>query len=158
MTFIDRTALVGGLLALLLPFAAAYAQPGDLLKGTDSNTLPGGNALGSVGNPMPGQAPSTGNINNIAGVLEYCLQNEYLSGDDAASIEDSLKAKLSGTPPSTNAPDPDSPYLDGAYADGVKGILHGKDGKPINLAGKGLKAAATRQVCDTVLSTAKSML
>ncbi|MCI2810633.1 DUF2501 domain-containing protein [Eoetvoesiella caeni] len=107
---------------------------------------------------MPGKAPSTTNINNIAGVLEYCVQNKYLSGDEAESIEGSLKGKLSGMPPSSNTPYSESAYIDGAYADGVKGILHGKDGKPVNLAGKGLKAAATKQICDTVLSTAKSML
>ncbi|CAM5535844.1 DUF2501 domain-containing protein [Eoetvoesiella caeni] len=158
MTFIDRKTVIGGLLALLLPFAATHAQSGDLLKSTDSHTLPGGSALGGIGNPMPGKAPSTTNINNIAGVLEYCVQNKYLSGDEAESIEGSLKGKLSGMPPSSNTPYSESAYIDGAYADGVKGILHGKDGKPVNLAGKGLKAAATKQICDTVLSTAKSML
>lgn len=158
MIFIDRKTAVSGLIAILLPFAAAHAQLGDLLKSAETTTRDGNDALGDIGKLLPGQAPSTSNINNITGVLEYCIRNNYISDDGAASVESSLKDKLSDMPPSSSSPYDESAYIDGAYADGVKGILRGKDGKPVSLAGKGLKAAATKQICDTVLSTAKSML
>lgn len=149
MNFFDRKAAIGGLIALFLPFAACQAQLGDLLKQTPSdNTFGAPTPLGGVGNVGPGPIPSTTNITNAAGVLEYCIQNNYLGDNNAISIGNSLKDKVSRMPPSSN----------NNYTDGLKGILHGQDGKLVNLGGSGLKAAATQQICDTVLATAKSML
>lgn len=149
MNFIDRNIAIGGLLAILLPFAAAHAQLGDLLKSAETNTNSSSSALGGLGNLIPGQAPSTTNINNVTGILQYCIQNNYLGGNSAASIENSLKDKISNKSSSTNS----------SYTDGLKGILHSNDGKQVDLGGSsGLKAAATKQICDTVLSTAKSMM
>ncbi|MBL4951981.1 DUF2501 domain-containing protein, partial [Neobacillus sp. YIM B02564] len=47
---------------------------------------------------------------------------------------------------------------DSGYADGEKGILNSSNGKQLDLSGGGLKDKITKQVCDTILSQAKSML
>ena len=146
MNHIHRAAILGGLLAIALPFCAAQAQlGGDLLKNSTSSA---GSLLGGgAGGLLSGSAGSS-NISNVAGVLEYCLKNKYLSGNSAQSIQDSLMNKTTDKPSTTSS----------SYTDGIKGILHGDDGKQVNLGGSGLKAAATEQICNTVLSSAKSML
>ena len=45
-----------------------------------------------------------------------------------------------------------------ALRDAPSGILTAGNGSQLNLSGGGLKAAATREVCDKVLSQGKSML
>lgn len=150
MIHIHRTASLCRLaLLLLLPLAAllplgAHAQlSGDLLKGAS-----GVGGLGNVGSLLQGPTGGTTNINNIAGVLQFCIKRKYLGGGSTSSVESSLMGKLPDKSPTTNS----------SYTDGLKGILHSDSGSDINLDRSGLGAAATRQICDTVLSTAKSML
>jgi len=147
MNHTHRIAVLGGLLAIALPFCAAQAQlSGDLLKNgaNSAGSLLGGGA----GGLLSGSGAGSSNISNIAGVLEYCLKNKYLSGNSAQSIQDSLMNKPTDKPSTTSS----------SYTDGLKGILHGDNGKETTLGGSGLKAAATEQICNTVLSSAKSML
>ncbi len=147
MNHTHRAAVLGGLLAIALPFCAAQAQlSGDLLKSgaNGASSLLGGGA----GGLLSGSGAGSSNISNIAGVLQYCLKNKYLSGNSAQSIQDSLMNKTTNKPSTTSS----------SYTDGIKGILHSDDGKQMNLGGSGLKAAATEQICNTVLSSAKSML
>ena len=144
-----RSMAMGILLATLLPVGAAHAQLGDLLKKGMSEGQSGGlGNLGGAGSMLSGQSLGAGNINNIAGVLEYCIKNNYLSGNGVSSVKDSLMGKLGGGSASSNS----------GFSDGARGILHSGDGKSLDLRGSGLKAAATKHVCDTVLSSAKSML
>jgi hypothetical protein len=86
---------------------------------------------------------------NVAGVLEFCIKNNYLGGDAAPSIKNVLTGKLPG-----NAPAKDDGYLAGA-----KEPLQGSDGKQVELdSGNSLKEKVIRQVCGQVLSQAKSLL
>ncbi len=146
---IYRGAAMSILIAALLPMGAAHAQFGDLLKKGGADTATGGlGSLGGIGGLLSGQSVSSASTGNIAGVLQFCLKNNYLSGNSAASVKDSLLSKLSGGSNSS----------DSGYASGAKGILESGDGKQVDLSGGGLKDQVTKQVCDKILATGKSLL
>lgn len=138
------------LITILLPLSAAHAQFGDLLKQEQNKEWSG--ALGKLGIPgaAPAQSMISGSSGNVAGLLEFCIKNNYLSGASAASVKDSLMSKLSGgaAPPSS----------DSGYTSGARGILSGSNGSRLDLSGGGLKEKITKQVCDKVLSQGRSML
>lgn len=136
------TGATGVLIAGLLCFSTAHAQLGDLIKqGTGSG------GMGGIGNGLPLQSLTSSNTGNVAGVLEFCVKNNYLGGG-ASSVKDSLMSKLSGGSSST----------DSGYTEGSKGILQGGDGKQLDLSGAGLKQQIAKQVCDKILAQGKSML
>ncbi|WP_343547620.1 DUF2501 domain-containing protein [Ralstonia sp.] len=147
---LTRTAATATLLiAALLP-AAAHAQLGELLKGaTQGNGQGATGSLGSIGSlgGMPSLgALTSGSTGNVAGVLEFCMKNNYLGGaTDAASVKDKLLGKLGGAPASNPG-----------YTDGTKGILTGSDGNTFDLSA--LKSQITRQACDKILAQGKSLL
>lgn len=149
----SRTAATATLLiAALLP-AAANAQLGDLIKGaTQGNNQGSSGGLGSLGSlGGSGGLPSLGSLSsgstgNIAGVLEFCMKNNYLGGaTDAASVKDKLLGKLGGAPAS-----------DPGYTEGTKGILTGSNGNQFDLSS--IKSQITKQACDKILSQGKSLL
>src|ERR1700743_2959598 len=81
----------------------------------------GARALGGVGSKagggmLPGGGTS-GSMGNVAGILQYCVKNNYLGGDSGAS---GIAGKLLGK---TQGGDSDPGYLSGA-----KGILQGQNG------------------------------
>ncbi|WP_028225266.1 DUF2501 domain-containing protein [Paraburkholderia ferrariae] len=139
-------------IALVLPWSTAYAQLGNLLnQGGSSGSGSAGNALGGLGGlggAVPGASLSSNSLGNVTGLLQYCIKNNYLSGSSAGSVKDSLLSKLPGGENTT----------DSGYTQGSNGILTASNGSQVDLSGGGLKEAATRQVCDKILSQAKSML
>jgi len=145
-----RTAATATLLIAVLFPAAAHAQIGDLIKGaTQGNSQGATGGLGSIGGlggvPSLGSFTS-GSTGNVAGVLEFCIKNNYLGGaTDAASVKDKLLGKLGGAPASTPG-----------YTDGTKGILTNSDGNKFDLSS--IKSQITRQACDKILSQGKSLL
>lgn len=145
-TFTYRAAATALFIAALLPIEAAHAQLGDLLKKGTENGSSGG--MGSLGSMLSGQSIAPGSTGNVAGVLEFCIKNNYLSGNSASSVKDSLLSKLGGN----------SPTSDSGYTSGVKGLFKGGDGKQIDLSGGGLKEQVTKQVCDKILASGKSLL
>jgi hypothetical protein len=122
--------------------ATAFAGGlGDLAGGTDLSSL------------------ASGNAGNAAGVIEYCVKNNYLGGDAASSMKDKLmgKAGLGGE------------NKDPGFADGANGMVQASDGKSIDLtklgggaggmAGVGdMKSKLTKKACGAVLDNAKSLL
>lgn len=146
---IHRAAVAGLLLATLLPMASVHAQLGDLLnKARSSGSDSGSGKLGDLGGALSGQSLTAGSTGNVAGILEFCIKNNYLSGNAASSVKNALMGKLPGG----------SAKSDSGYGDGAKGILNSASGKKMDLSGGGLKAEVTRQVCDKVLGQAKSLL
>jgi Protein of unknown function (DUF2501) len=141
-----KTVLAG--IALTLAVAAPVASAGQLDK------LMGGSSTSSL---------TSGSMGNAAGILQYCVTNNYLGGNSGASgVKDQLLGKLGGTSSSTTAPTQDPGYLDGA-----KGLLKSKDGKTLDLGGASgsdsspmgdMKAKMTKKACDVVLKQGKSML
>lgn len=90
---------------------------------------------------MPAMGGNT--VGNAAGVLQYCVKNNYLGGD-AASIKDKLLAKVTGQPQQQTS-----------FANGAKGLLQG-DGKSIDL--KSVSGKVKTKACDYVLKNAKSLI
>ncbi|MDM0114673.1 DUF2501 domain-containing protein [Variovorax sp. J22R133] len=136
-----RAGIVFSLLAGLS--AVAGAQSLDSLKGMAGGLTGGGGGAGMG-------SLSSGSMGNAAGVLEFCMKNNFLGGGDASSIKDGLMSKIPGGQP---AKDP-------GYTDGAKGLLTSSDGSKMDLSSgmTGLKKEATKQACDMVLKQAKSML
>lgn len=137
-------------IGLVLPLSAAHAQLGNLLnQGTTGGSA--GNALGNLGNlgsSLSGASVTSSSVGNVTGLLQYCIKNNYLNADAAGSVKDSLLSKLPGGANTT----------DTGYQQGSSGILTAGNGSKLDLSGSGLKQAATRQVCDKILTQAKSML
>jgi hypothetical protein len=150
------------LLAAALPMATAHAQLEGLMgKGGSKGELKG------LAGGLSGKSLTSGSMGNVAGLLQYCVTNNYLGGADANSVKEKLTGKLPGGTAST----------DPGYNDGLKGLLHSQDGKQVDLSGgaigasgaagnvgssgggaSGMQAEVTKKVCDTVMSQAKSML
>jgi hypothetical protein len=151
------------LLAVALQPASSHAQLGSLLKkgghGAETKSMAG----------MAGMSMTSGSIGNVAGLLKYCIGNEYLSGSNASAVQSMLMGKL---PASVQTKDP-------AYTDGEKGVLHATDGSTLNLNGGGsgssgasgaagaigaagvsgdVQSELTKTACETVLAQAKSFL
>ncbi|MDM0058774.1 DUF2501 domain-containing protein [Variovorax fucosicus] len=91
---------------------------------------------------MPAVGAST--IGNAAGVLQYCVKNNYL-GSDAASVKDKLLSKITG-----------QKQQQAGYANGAKGLLQGGDGKSLNL--KAVSGKLKTKACDYVLKNASSLV
>ncbi|NYH15821.1 DUF2501 domain-containing protein [Paraburkholderia bryophila] len=145
-----RAATAGILFAALLPLSAANAQLGNLLQQGNSGGSSGGGlgSLGGLGGALSGQSVTSGSTGNVAGVLQFCIKNNYLSGDGASSVKDSLMSKLPGG----------SSTSDSGYTQGAKGILSSGSGQQVDLSGGGLKEQVTKQVCDKILAQGKSLL
>jgi len=90
----------------------------------------------------------SGSAGNAAGVVEYCMKNNFL-GSDAGGIKDQLLGKVSGGGEKEKTD----------YADGAKGLLKTGDGKSVDLVqNANLKESATKKACKSVLDHAKSFL
>jgi hypothetical protein len=133
----------GLLLAVTLPVANAVAQLDHMLgKGSHGLDLKG--MAGMASSPL-----ASGSMGNVAGLLQYCIGNNYVSEEGATTVKDQLMGKL---PEGEQTKDP-------GYHDGVKGLLHGNNGNLMDLSkGGGLTADVTKKACDTVLAQAKSFL
>jgi len=135
--------------------AGAHAQLLDTVKGqlggggAEQGGAAAGAAQGLGGAGLPLSSLSAGSAGNAAGVLEFCIKNNYLSGGDAQSVKDQLMGKVGGSGQAESDP---------GYTAGAEGILKGGDGKSVDLSGGGLKEEITRKACDQVLEQGKSFL
>ncbi|WP_434113418.1 DUF2501 domain-containing protein [Paraburkholderia caffeinilytica] len=140
------------LIGLWIPFSAAHAQFGNLLsQGSNSPTTGLGNlagaGMGSLGNALSGSPVTPGNSSNTAGVLQFCIRNNYLGGSSASSVRDSLMSRLPGGVSKS----------DSSYNDGANGVVDTGDGQKLRLGGGGVRQQLTRRVCDRILGYARSM-
>ncbi len=154
--FIRRSTValaIGGAGAALLPAAAqaqllnqlenavGAGQAGGAAQGMGA--AQGGGALGGLGAALP--SVDKASPTNLAGLIQYCIQNNYLGGG-AASVKDSLLGKAPGA------------ASDSQFKAGSNGLLQTGQGQNFGLGGGGLKAQITQKVCDLVLQHAKSLL
>ncbi len=130
--------------------APAQAQLLNTLKnaagsaGTGSNSGMSG-AMGSLGGlALP--SISGASTNNIAGMLEFCVQNKIAGSSDASSVQTSLVNKLGGAK---------KEQASSAYASGSKGVLE-SGGKSVDISG--LDSQIKSKICDQVLQHAKSLI
>lgn len=153
--------------AVFLPTQAHAANFLDNLKGQAQQQLNGGQpagansaatsggsvanstsalsgALGGMGLP----AMSSSTSSNAAGVLTYCVKNNYLSASNAQSVKDKLLGKV-GLGNS-------AAQQDSGYREGAAGLLQGSNGTSLNL--DNVKGNVKRKACDYVLQHAKSFI
>ncbi|MEJ8849994.1 DUF2501 domain-containing protein [Variovorax rhizosphaerae] len=122
------------LIASLTLTVAGAASAADLL----------GTLKSQAGNfSMPEMGSST--MGNAAGVLQYCVKNNYLAGGDANAVKDKLLGAVTGQQPQQEG-----------YATGAKGLLQGTDGQSFDL--KNVSGKLKTKACDYVLKNAKSLV
>jgi hypothetical protein len=132
--------------ALFAITAAHAAGPFDQLKNAASSQLGGSGGAASMLSGLGLPSIGSGTASNAAGVLQYCIQNNYLAGG-AAGVKDAVLGKLGlGGKESQDA----------GYQSGIGGILTGTDGASFDL-GK-IKSDLKEKACDYVLNNAKSLL
>ncbi len=121
--------------------------------------------LGKLGGLLGGGGSmSSGSMSNVAGLLQYCVKNNYLGGDSGATgIKDQLLGKLGAGGASASGGDASSsgsgdvlgslmggkkkksassssggdPTRDPGYLSGASGILQGNNGKSLDLSSVG---------------------
>lgn len=121
----------------------------------------GAQDLGKLGGMLPGGGSmSSGSMGNVAGLLQYCVKNNYLGGDSGASgIQNQLMGKLGagGSNSSSNSSGSSTSDMlgqltgkkksssssssastgsatnDPGYLSGAKGILEGSNGQSLDL-------------------------
>ncbi|MDC6131962.1 hypothetical protein PPH41_29630 [Burkholderia gladioli] len=92
-----RAVAAGILIGLSLTATGADAQLGDMLKqaGGSATQNSGGLAgnLGGLGGALGGGGSSLmpSSLGNVAGVLQFCIQNQYLGSGGASSVKDQLQ-------------------------------------------------------------------
>lgn len=130
-------------IALALLAAGTSAEANDLLDQLKEKAGAAASSQGSsLGFKMPAIGSST--IGSAAGVLQYCVKNNYLGGD-AASVKDKLLAKITG-----------QKQQEKNFESGAKGLLKGGDGKTLNM--KILSSKVKEKACDYVLKNATSLI
>ncbi|ALM86324.1 DUF2501 domain-containing protein [Bordetella sp. N] len=124
-----------------------------VLGGSGHNASSGsssGGAAAALGDLASGNLKS-GSLGNATGVLQYCIKNNYLSGNGVTSLKDKLTSRISGS--SGQPAEKNDDYLSGA-----KGMLKTGEGKSLDLSSDGLKSQVTKKACDAVLAQAKGFL
>lgn len=144
---------VVGMALLGLSLSAAAVDLKGLQKALESNQHSGqsnrsSGLLDSLGgSAMPSISGRT--AGNAAGVLQYCVQRRYLSGNAVASVKDRLLSKY-GLGGASRA------QQDSGYRNGLRGLLQGGDGRSLNL--DALSGKLKDKGCDYVLDHASSLI
>jgi len=136
---ISITSLAAGF-ALVFAVGAAAQDLGALKNAATG----GGLDLGSL---------ASGSAGNAAGILQYCVTNNFLGGNDltsASSMKDKLIGKVGGQ---------DKADADPGFAAGSQGNVIGSDGKSVSIADMGsLENKLTQTACKAVMDHATSLL
>ncbi len=127
-------------------------------SGSKESSSTDSSSLGSLGSLVSGGDLSSltpANASNAAGILQFCVKNNVLSGNGVANVKNQLFSKLGiQTEEQTKNED---------FQDGLKGILHGEGTGNLDLSNLSagtskLKEKITEKACDIVLDKAKSFL
>ncbi|MFC4274159.1 DUF2501 domain-containing protein [Achromobacter aloeverae] len=121
-----------------------------VLGGSGNGASAGSGGESALGGLASGNLASS-SLGNATGVLQYCIKNNYLSGNGVTSLKDKLSSRIAGS--SGKPVEKNDDYLSGA-----KGLLKTGDGKSVDLSGDGLKSQVTKKACDAVLAQAKGFL
>lgn len=95
-----------------------------------------------------GGLTGSGTASNAAGVITYCMKNNYLNADKAAQVKDQLLGKL-------GLGQKEEPK-DTGYQNGLMGMVTGSNGQSFSL--DKVKSNLKEKACDFVLDNAKSLL
>ena len=132
---------------------AHAAGLGDMLKDKSSSGSALSGALGGGGGGSSAALSAmglsgSGTASNAAGVITYCMKNNYLNADKAAQVKDQLLGKL-------GLGQKEEPK-DTGYQNGLMGMVTGSDGKSFSL--DKVKSSVKEKACDFVLNNAKSLI
>lgn len=132
-------------LALVIAGALSIASTGAHAAGPDLGSLLGNSALASLG------VPAAATAGNAAGVIGYCVQNNYIQANKAKAeqVKDQLLGKL-GMPSKQKEP------KDPGYLSGLAGTITGSNGQTFNI--DKLKGNLREKACDFVLDNATNLL
>ena len=159
MNISKRSVLLSSTIAIAI-FSGSLAAQGfgqlkDIMGGSSASGAASSlGSLGSLGSFGSLSSITSGSTGNVAGIIQYCVQNNYLgdsNASSASSVKDQLMGKLSGSGAQPAQSDPD-------YVNGAKGILNGSNGQSMDLSMAGLKASVTKKVCQKILDQGKSLL
>lgn len=137
--------------------ASQLGVGGNSAASTDSGSSALGGLLGNSGGAAGagglsalglGGLSSSGTASNAAGVITYCMKNNYLNADKAAQVKDQLLGKL-------GLGQQEQPK-DTGYQNGLMGMVTGSDGQSFSL--DKIKGNLKEKACDFVLNNAKSLL
>jgi len=155
-----KIAISAVLLAALggMGVAAQASGLGDAVKGQLGGSGSGGSATSALGGALGGGGDASalsalgmtgsGTASNAAGVITYCMKNNYLSADKASAVKDQLMGKM-------GLGQKEEPKDEG-YTSGLSGLIKGSDGKSFSL--DSVKGQAKEKACDFVLDNAKSLI
>ncbi|ECC8921336.1 DUF2501 domain-containing protein [Salmonella bongori] len=115
----------------------------------------GGTSLSSLTSLLNGgaQSLSADNMNNAAGILQYCAKQKLSSATNAENVKDKILNKL--------GLDTAQQKQDTNYLDGLQGLLKTKDGQQLNLNNIGSTPLAEKvktKACDLVLQQGLNFL
>ncbi|MDU1025916.1 MAG: DUF2501 domain-containing protein [Leclercia adecarboxylata] len=100
------------------------------------------------------QSLSASNMNNAAGILEYCAKEKLASMTDATNIKNQVLGKL-------GLETPQEQQQDTNYLEGIQGLLNANNGEQLNLETIGNTPLAKKvkaQACDFVLKQGLSFI
>src|SRR3569623_1228519 len=58
--------------------------------------IAGGSGLGGAASSLGLSSITSGSLGNVAGIIEFCMKNNYLGGGNASSVKDQLMGKMTG--------------------------------------------------------------
>lgn len=97
---------------------------------------------------------SASNMNNAAGILEYCAKEKLASMTDATNIKNQVLGKL-------GLETPQEQQQDTNYLEGIQGLLNANNGEQLNLETIGNSPLAKQvktKACDFVLKQGLSFI
>ncbi|URN99853.1 DUF2501 domain-containing protein [Leclercia adecarboxylata] len=100
------------------------------------------------------QSLSASNMNNAAGILEYCAKEKLASMTDATNIKNQVLGKL-------GIDTQEEQQQDTNYLEGIQGLLNANNGEQLNLETIGNSPLAKKvkaQACDFVLKQGMSFI
>jgi len=129
-----------------------------LSAGNSSTTMSqnGGLSLSSLTGLLNSgtESLSASNMNNAAGILEYCAKEKLASMTDATNIKNQVLGKL-------GLDTPQEQQQDTNYLEGIQGLLNASNGEQLNLETIGNTPLAKKvkaQACDFVLKQGLSFI
>ena len=135
---------LGGIviLGLLAISTLSVSQAQTQVPGLPSLGQGSGNSLGGLAGGLP--SVSQAGPANLAGVIQYCIQNNLLSSGTAGSTQSALLGQVPGGAQSSD------------YAAGSGGQLDTGNNQTYSLSG--VQSQVKQQVCNMVLQQGKSLL
>jgi hypothetical protein len=132
---------------------------GDALRGQLGGAAESGSGASGLGGMLGGGSGAasalglgglagSGTASNAAGVITYCMKNNYLNADKASQVKNQLLGKL-------GLGQKEEPK-DQGYKDGLMGMVKGSNGQSFSL--DKVKSNLKEKACDFVLDNAKSLI